>query len=93
MKTKDYRENILPNIRDKKTFPENELAPLNLESPETFGTFLYGEYKESNVILHIGHLKHRIRVKMEFFGTTNSAFRYLLWSAIICKDLIKKLLD
>jgi hypothetical protein len=93
MKTKDYRKDILPNIRGKKTFPENELASLNLESPETFGTFLYGGYEEPNVILHIGHLKHRIRVKMESFGTINSALRYSLWLAIICKDLIKKLLN
>ena len=93
MKTGNYRKHILPNIRDKKTFPEYELAPLNLKSPEIFGTFLYGDYQESNVILHIGHLKHRIRVKMEFFGTTNSAFRYLLWLAIICKDFTKKILD
>jgi hypothetical protein len=90
MKTEDYRKDVLPNIRGKKTFPENELAPLNLKSPEVFGTFLYGKYQESNVILHIGHLKHRIRVKMELFGTTNSAFRYLFWLAITCKDLIKK---
>jgi hypothetical protein len=93
MKTEDYRKYVLPNIRGKKTFPEYELAPLNLKNPEIFGTFLYGKYQESNVILHIGHLKHRIRVKMEFFGATNSAFRYFIWLAIICKDMIKKLLD
>lgn len=93
MKTENYRKYILPNIRGKMTFPENVIAPLNLKNPEVFGTFLFGKYGEPNVILHIGHLKHRIRVKMEFFGTTNSALRYLIWSAIFCKDLFKKLLE
>ncbi len=93
MKTEEYRRYILPNIRGKKTFPENELAPLNLKNPEIFGTFLYGKYNEPNVILHIGHLKHRIRVKMEFFKTTNSAFRYLIWLAIVCKDMINKFIN
>jgi hypothetical protein len=93
MKTENYRKDILPNIRGKKTFPEYEIAPLNLKNPEIFGTFLYGRYQESNVILHIGHLRHRIRVKMEFLGTANFTIGYLLRLAIICKDLIKKLLD
>jgi len=89
MKTADYRKLILPNIRGKKTYPESLMAPLNRKNPEIFGTFLYGKYNEPNVIFHIGLLKYRIRNKMEFFKTTNSAFRYLIWAAIVCKDMIK----
>jgi hypothetical protein len=93
VKTKDYITDILPNLRGKRTFPENLIAPLNLKFPETFGTFLYGKLQEPNVIFHIGHLKHRIRVKMEFFGSTSSILSNLLFLIIISKDLITQILD
>jgi len=84
-----YRKIVFPRIVNKKTYPENVLRKFNRINPEVCGTFIYGEIKADQTIVHLGDMQSRIRAQMLKLNTTNIILVKMMHCLILFHDFLK----
>jgi hypothetical protein len=84
-----YRKIVFPRIVNKKTYPENVLRKFNKIHPEVCGTFIYGEIKADQSIVHLGEMQSRIRAQMLKLNTTKIILVKMMHWLILFHDFLK----
>lgn len=84
-----YREIVFPRILNKKTYPENILRKFNEINSEVCGTFIYGELKADQSIIHIGEMQSRIRAQMLKLNSNAISLAKMMHWLILFHDLLK----
>lgn len=84
-----YRILIFPKTKSQSTFPENIMRTLNLQTPEIYGTYIYGKFNKSATIEHTGQIKSRVRAQMNKVGVSNDFARLLITMLLRIHDFLK----